>query len=173
MQKNIMNDLYKTIVKLEQYISKIILFFIIGLTFIAAMSRAFNFPLPWSIDVILLLFCWFAFFAASQATRRKANLGVDIIVRHLPKTVQNIIDLINKLLITFFLICMGYSSLRLSITNVKRLITSLDISYSFITASLFVGCVLMTISEIIQIVERIQIMREKAEEENFKSVKTD
>lgn len=102
MQKNIMNDLYKTIVKLEQYISKIILFFIIGLTFIAAMSRAFNFPLPWSIDVILLLFCWFAFFAASQATRRKANLGVDIIVRHLPKTVQNIIDLINKLLITFF-----------------------------------------------------------------------
>ena len=169
MRKNRIKDLYAIVVKAEQYVSRTILFFIIGLTFAAAMSRAFNFPLPWSIDIILLLFCWFAFCAASQATRRKANLGVDILIRHFPKKVRDVIDLINKLLITAFLIIMGFGSLKLSVTNVKRLITSLNISYSFITSALFVGCTLMVVSEIIQIVEKIRIICGKASEEDFES----
>lgn len=158
--------LYQIIIRAEQYISRAILFIIIGLTFAAAVSRAFDFPLPWSIDVTLLLFCWFAFLAASQSTRRKANLGVDIITKHLPKPVQNIIELVNKALIIAFLVLMGVYSLKLAITNVKRLITSLDISYSFITIALFVGCVLMVISEVIQIIEHIGVIRGKAAEES-------
>jgi TRAP-type C4-dicarboxylate transport system permease small subunit len=60
------------------------------------MSRVFGFPLPWSLELTLLLFAWFAFLAASQASRRKTHLGVDILTMHLPLRVQKIIQIINK-----------------------------------------------------------------------------
>ena len=159
--------IYRGIVKIEEFLSRALLLTIILLTFIAALSRASNYPLPWSLELTLLLFAWFSFLAGSQATRRKANMGVDFLVRLLPKTAQNVVDLINKLLILIFLGYVGAYAVVQAVVNFRQQIDSLRISYSFITLSLAAGALLMMISIVIQIVQRILIMAGKATEEEF------
>ena len=158
-----MSKLFKKIIWLEETINKIILFVIIFLTFVAAMSRAFKFPLPWSLDLTLLLFAWFAFLAASQATRKNAHMGVDFLTSRLPKKIQEIIVVFNKTLIILFLLLIGYNGIILSIANFKRQISSLGISYTFVTMSVTVGCLLMMIEETILLYNQIQIIRGKSE----------
>lgn len=158
---------YNFIIKIENIFARTLLIIIIILTFIAAISRAIDVPLPWSLDLTLLLFAWFAFLSASQSTRRNANLGVDIIVRHLPKNVQNIIELFNKSLIVAFLAYIGYYCTNMAIIGWKQKITALNISYSFVTISLVVGCILMIISTLIQMVQRIMVIRGTATDKDF------
>jgi TRAP-type C4-dicarboxylate transport system permease small subunit len=162
-----MKKLYKGVVRCEQYLSRILFAAIVLLTFGAAMSRVFGFSLPWSMDLTLLLFGWFAFLAASQATRRKAHLGVDLITSRLPIKTQYIIDLINKVIMAAFLIFLAWHGFSLSITNSERMLTALSISYSFVTLSLSVGCLLMVVSLIIQVVQRILVLSGRSQEADF------
>jgi TRAP-type C4-dicarboxylate transport system permease small subunit len=129
------------------------------------MSRSFGFPLPWSMDLTMLMFGWFGFLAASQATRRGAHLGVDILTRLFPKKVQQQIALVNKVIMSIFLAVMIYCGFALSVNNSQRMINSLNISYSVTTMSLSVGCLLMLISLIIQIVQQIRVVRGTITEE--------
>jgi TRAP-type C4-dicarboxylate transport system permease small subunit len=159
--------IYGAVIKAEQYFSRTLLVVIIFLTFMAAMSRTFDFPLPWSLDLTLLLFAWFAFLASTQAARRNAHMGVDILVKYLPGKVRGIIDVFNKALMLAFLIYIGYNAAALAIVNRKQQIDSLYISYSFITFSLVTGCLLMGIGIAIQMAQRIMVLSGKAAEEDF------
>ena len=56
-----LSSLYRWIVKAEEFCSKLLLVAIIILCFISALARYMNFTVTWSLDLVLLLFSWFAF----------------------------------------------------------------------------------------------------------------
>ena len=155
------NKIYQGVAQVEQAVCKITMLSILGLTFISALSRLINVPLPWSLELTLLLFAWFAFLAASQATRHGAHLGVNVFVKLLPQKIQDIILALNKVMILGFLGFIGYNGVMLSILNFPRQITSLGISYSFVTISLSVGCALMFVSESILLYDQLRIIAGK------------
>lgn len=150
--------LYKGLVFVEGFLSKILFILITLLTFISAMSRVFGFPLPWSLELILVFFAWFSFLSASQAVRRKTLLGIDIFTRHLPHKVQHVLEIINNILILCFLAVLGYAAFILSVNFSVRQIASLQISYSVVSASLFAGCFLMFLSECIHLVNQLRYL---------------
>lgn len=157
--------LYIRVIRLEQLVTRLLLVVIILLTFGSAMSRTFGFPLAWSMDLVMLMFAWFGFLAASQSTRRGAHLGVDILTNLMPRKMRLGVMLFNKILMAVFIAVIAYASFMQSISNMERMIGSINLTYSAITISLSVGCVLIFISLCIQICEQIQVLRGKMTEE--------
>lgn len=163
----VLSFLYRWIVKAEEFCSKLLLVAIIILCFISALARYMNFTVTWSLDLVLLLFSWFAFLACSQSTRRKANLGVDILTRHFSERLQCAIELFNRLIMLVFMILMtGYGAYMAQL-NWKTRITTLNISNSFITLSLVIGGALISITLAIQVVQDIMVLTGRARMEDF------
>lgn len=162
-----LGSLYRGIVKAEEICSKVLLVAIIILCFISALARYLDFTVTWSLDLVLLLFAWFAFLACSQSTRRKANLGVDILTRHFSQRVQCAIELINRIIMLVFMVTMTGYGVYMAQLNWKTKITTLNISNSYITLSLVVGGVLISVSLAIQVVQDIMVLAGKARMEDF------
>ena len=72
--KNIAHKFYKALIAAEEFCSKALLILIVALTFLAAVVRYFDISWTWSLDLVLLLFAWFSFFASSSAEKyRRCN----------------------------------------------------------------------------------------------------
>lgn len=162
--------LYRWIVKAEEFCSKVLLVAIIILCFISALARYMNFTVTWSLDLVLLLFSWFAFLACSQSARRKANLGVDILTRHFSERLQWKIQLFNHLIMLVFMMLMAGYGAYMARLNWKTKITTLNISNSFVTLSLVIGGALISITLAIQAVQDIMVLMGKAKMEDFTEV---
>lgn len=116
---------------------------LILLVFTAATLRWFGVDMSWSVDFAQLTFSWVCFIGADLAMRRKRHMGVDILVNKFSLPIRNAIYLFNSVLIMFFLIFVTYYGANLSIINFQRMFNTLPISYSFVTISAPVGCLLM------------------------------
>jgi len=141
-------NIYTKIIKIKYVALNILLILIIILTFLAAMSRAFSFPLPWSLELVLLLFAWFVFLAASQSSEYRRHLGVDLLTSKFPKKVQLGLSISSHVLCLAFQGFIAVNAFILCVTDNKRVLASLNCSYSWITASLGVGMVFMLFAEI-------------------------
>lgn len=150
--------LYKAIIKAEEFCSKILLVAIIFITFGAAVTRYLNISFMWSLDLVLLLFAWFAFFASSQAIRRKSTVNVTLLTSRLPAKVRQVIEILNDLMMIAFMVLIIYYSVELCIINWRQSIITLHISYSWIVIALIVGGILMTIGLCVQLYEHIMIL---------------
>lgn len=150
--------IYEKIKSIQSVITNSLLLILIFLTFLSAISRTFNFPLPWSLDLILLFFAWFTFLAAAQTAQRKRHMGVDLFTSKIPKKIQLYVSLFSHLVcigFQVFIIIYGY---LLCVTGSKRVVASLDCSYSLISASLVVGMVLMLLAEIEYLIKDINLL---------------
>lgn len=159
--------IYRWIVKAEEFCSKLLLVAIIILCFISALARYMDFTVTWSLDLVLLLFSWFAFLACSQSTRRKANLGVDILTRHFSPKLQCAVELFNRLLMFGFMVLMTGWGGYMAKLNWKTKIITLNISNSYVTLSLVVGGTLISIALAIQVVQDIMVLTGRARMEDF------
>lgn len=162
-----LNYAYRGLIKIEEACSKLLLMAIIALCFVSALARYLDFTVTWSLDLVLLLFAWFAFLACSQSTRRKANLGVDILTRHFNKQVQCMIELVNRVVMLVFMGAMTGYGVYMAQLNWKTKITTLNISNSYVTLSLVLGGILIILSLVIQIVQDILVLAGKAKMEDF------
>ena len=131
---------------------------IVVLVFLAALSRWFNYPLIWSVDTAQLLFGWLCFFGADAAMRHNSHIGMDILVRLLPQGAQRGIRMLLMLFTMAFLGIIAVYGFILCYHNYERLFNTIQISYSWATLSVPVGCLLMlrTTPE--------QLLRERANE---------
>ncbi len=67
----------------EAAFGKFLLIVIVVLVFAAGLLRWFDHPLIWSVDLAQLLFLWVSFIGANQALRKRAHIGMDLLVRPL------------------------------------------------------------------------------------------
>lgn len=155
---NFPQKLYRAIVRCEEICSKALLIIIVLFTFFSAVARYFSISWVWSLDLILLLFAWFAFLASSQAIRRRSIVNMPILVERLPKKAQQVIAVFNDLLMVAFMVTIIGYTIYISILNWRQRITSMGISYSWILLALAAGGVLMTLGLVLQLAEHLQVL---------------
>ena len=138
--------------KIEMFVAAVFLTVIIIMVFWAALVRYFGHPVAWSIDVAQLLFGWVVFLGADIALKNNSHIGIDMVVKLFPKKLQTAVIIANSIVACVFLGVIAYFGFDLCIQNYQRLYNTLPISYSYATASVPVGSVLMLITLIGKII---------------------
>lgn len=151
-----MKNIYKKACALEELIALLLVAGIAVLVFVSALMRTFGHPLNWAQDVALVAFAWLIFLGSDVAMRGSGLIGVDLFVRKFPHAVQKAIDILFKIIIAVFLCVLIYYGVGMTTSGWVRQITSLHISYGWVTMSVPVGSFFMLISTILNIVERIK-----------------
>ncbi len=124
--------------------------------FAAAILRFFGIDMSVSTDLAQLTFAWVSFIGADLAMRQNRHMGVDMLVDRFPVKMRNAIYLFNSVLMLGFLVFAVYYGIDLCKVNAARKYNTLYISYSFATASCPVGCALMCITVVKNIVSYIK-----------------
>ncbi len=156
-----MREIYKKFAKIEGIIANILLISIFALVFLSAFTRTLGHPINWAQDAALVAFAWMTFLGSDLAIRNTKLIGIEVLTKHFPKIIQKYLDIIFKIIIIIFLIILIKYGYVMVITGIKRTITTLGISYAYVTASVPVGAFLMTISTIIRLIESIKTPTEK------------
>ena len=120
---------------LEQQIAMVLLAAITVLVFVSALTRTFGYPINWAQDAALIMFAWLAFIGGDIALHSTGLIGIDLIVRRFPKVFQKGIDILFKIVMLVFLAVLVIYGYQYVLTGYKRLITTLNVSYAFVTAS--------------------------------------
>lgn len=131
------------IARIESILGRVLLAAMVGLVFIAGVTRWFGYPLVWSMDVAQLLFVWAAFLGADMAMRKKGLIAVDLFVRWVPAHIRVFIDLASGLLILAFLLALAKLGYDLVMLNREREFGDSGISYALVTAAVPIGCLLL------------------------------
>ena len=125
-----MKKFYEKVCKLEELIALILVAGIAVLVFVSALMRTIGHPLNW--------------------------IGVDLFVKKFPAGVQKVLDILFKVIIAAFLCVLIYYGYGMTTSGWARQITSLHISYSWVTMAVPVGSFFMLISTIRNIIERVK-----------------
>ena len=156
-----MKEIYKKFAKLEGIIANILLISIFALVFLSAFTRTLGHPINWAQDAALVAFAWMTFLGSDLAIRNTRLIGIEVLTKHFPKIIQKYLDIIFKVIIIIFLIILIKYGYVMVITGIRRTITTLGISYAYVTASVPVGAFLMIISTVIRLIESIKTPIEK------------
>ena len=142
-----MNEKWQLFYKIEEYVAA---FLLLGATltiFFAAVFRSFDRPLNWSLDIALFLFAWSVFLSAEVAMRKGNLVNVDFLVQRFPEPVQRILGILIYLIIFTFLATLAGFGIYLSYATRERAFQGIPtFSYTWITLSVPVGCILCSIN---------------------------
>lgn len=151
-----MKKIYAKFCKFEQIFAIVLLFGIATLVFMSAIFRTFKHPLNWAQDAALVAFAWMIFIGSDLAIRNTRLIGINVIIKHLPKPIQKWLSIIFQVIIVAFLCILVRHGYTMVITGIQRTIPTLKISYAWVTASVPVGALLMIISQITRMVQGIK-----------------
>ena len=151
-----MKKAYEYICKGETLVIKVFLVFMVGLVFIAASTRYLGYPINWSVDMAVCLFAWCTFLSADVAMRNNKLMSVDFVINKLPEKNKNFIEIINLFIILIFLTALIGFGVWLSYTTRFRAFQGIPgFSYTWVTLSVPVGGMLMVITTILKIRDKL------------------
>lgn len=153
---NAIKAIYKKFCRFEEVAAVVLLAGLTTLVFISAMMRTLGMPLNWAQDVALVAFAWMIFLGSDIAVRGPGLIGVNIIIKNAPASIQKTLDIIFKVIIIALLSVLVIYGYQMTIEGWDREITTLGISYSWVTMSAPVGSFFMIISTAIRLVETIK-----------------
>ena len=152
-----MKKIYKMFCKFEETAAVVLLAGLTILVFVSALMRTMKMPLNWAQDVALVAFAWMIFLGSDIAVRGPGLIGVNLFVKKFPPVIQKGLDIIFKVVIIIFLGVLVIYGFQMTIQGWEREITTLGISYSWVTMAVPVGAFFMIISTSIRLVETIKI----------------
>ena len=132
--------------RVEELISRTLLALLVVLVFVPAVTRTFNRPIIWSIEIAQLLFAWLAFLGANQAMRAGAHIGVDVLTRHLPPPLRKAVALFNLGVIAAFLAALLWYGIELTFVSVDRRFMTTNLSFAFATVAAPLGAALLLLT---------------------------
>jgi TRAP-type transport system small permease protein len=138
-----MRKLYRFLCKVEEVTCGVGFMFLIAFIFLSAVFRLFKYSMSWYIDLSMLCLAWTSFLGADVAWRYGQILGVDLLVRNLPKTLQRIIELIVLAIIMATLVVIVIFGIRLAWVDRLERFQSMPIPYALVTYSLIVASLSM------------------------------
>lgn len=145
-------------IKLEHVITNALMIGVVIFVFLASVMRWMGSPIPWSVEFATLLFVWVIFLGANRAFRENRHIGVDFFVKRFPSGFRQLVEVIILALIFIFLMYMGWKGMELAFNNVNRKLGNLPMSYSFVTISVPVGCIVMGFTTISKMIGTIKSM---------------
>ena len=151
---NVTRKAYALFCKVEVVLCCIGFMGLVSMVFLSAFLRFFRFSMAWNIDMAMLLLAWTAFLGADIAYRSGQLVGVDILVRNLPRKMQLVIQILVFFVILAALGIIIYFGFNLAYVERLRRFQSLPIPFSIVTLSIVVASASMAISTVIKIKER-------------------
>jgi TRAP-type C4-dicarboxylate transport system permease small subunit len=156
-----MRKLYQWLCKAEEAACGIGFGFLILFIFISAILRLFKLSMSWYLDLSMLCLAWTSFLGADVAWRHGQILGIDLITRLFPKTLQRIVELAMLAIIAAVLVIMVIFGIRLAWVDRLATYQSMPIPYSLVTYSLVVASCSMFFTSMQKIRNVILIMAGK------------
>jgi TRAP-type C4-dicarboxylate transport system permease small subunit len=144
------------LVKAETLVASVLLALVVILVFVAGLMRWFGLPLIWSVDMAQLLFIWVIFLGADLALRKRAHIGIDLLVRRLSGRARVLLDVLLAALAIAFLGAMALLGYRLTMLNIERQFGDSGISYAFVTVAVPAGSALLALTLAGQVRRAIQ-----------------
>ena len=151
-----MKKIYAKFCKFEETAAVVLLAGLTILVFISALMRTIKMPLNWAQDVALVAFAWMIFLGSDIAVRGPGLIGVNLFVKKFPPVIQKGLDITFKIIIILFLGVLVWNGFQMTIDGWAREITTLGISYSWVTMAVPIGALFMIISTAIRLVETIK-----------------
>ncbi len=151
-----MKKVYNAYCKAEEFLFSFLFSAMVALVFSSAIARGIGKPLAWSLDVAQLLLCWTSLVGADVAFRHDKFIGLDLFTRKMPVKVQKVLEIVVLVLMQVAFCIFIYYGVMLSIKSWKRSFQTLPISYSFITIALPVMSTLMTLTNILKIINKVK-----------------
>ena len=152
----------KRLAQIEVALCVVLLAIITGLVFVASVMRFFGHPLVWSVDLAQLLFIWVCFLGADKAMREKSHLGMEIPVKYLPYKYHLWVELACSVMVLALLAVLAVKGYELTLLNVERTFGDSTLSYGWVTAAVPVGCILLGVSLVDNMVKAVQRRRQGA-----------
>ncbi len=151
-----MKKIYDYFCKAEAAVCGVGFILLVVLVFGSAILRFLRLSMAWNIDLALLLLSWVSFLGADVAWRNGQLIGIDLVTRYFPKSVQKLVMIAVYAIILCVTIIIFYFGVRLSWTERLRTFQSLPIPYSLVNLSLVVASFSMSISTVVKIIKCIQ-----------------
>ena len=129
---NFIHKVFKVIWKIEEVLCCIGFMGLVTMVFLSAFLRFFRVSMAWNIDTAMLLLAWTAFLGADIAYRSGQLVGVDILVRNLPRKMQLLIQILVFIVIMAALAIIIYFGFRLANLERLRRFQSLPIPFSIV-----------------------------------------
>lgn len=155
MQKSIFMRAYHILYRTEYMVTAIGLTLVIFLVFFAAVFRWVGTPIQWATDIAQLLFAWIVFLGADLACKENRHIGIEIFEQRFSIRVQMVLKILWAILIIIFLGICFYFGIVLCLENYLRRFNTINISYSWMTASVPTGSLLMLITFIKSLADNI------------------
>ena len=149
---NTLKKIYRWLCNAEKAACGVGLILLVVLVFSSAVLRFLRQSVSWNLDLAILLLAWTSFLGADVAWRSGQIIGVDLLTRTLPKTVQTVINFIVHVIILVALVIMTIFGARLAWSERLETFQSMPwIPYSLVTMSLVTASFSMTFTTIMKI----------------------
>ena len=149
-----MRTIYETIGKFEAAVAGILLTLMVLLIFVGGLSRLAAHPLNWTIDFATCFFAWACFICADIAWRRDSLMSIELLTDRLSADTQRLLTFVNYIILLAFLLFVIVYGSQLAWTSRARSFQGIPwISYSWVTASLPFGALLMVMTTIVKFID--------------------
>jgi TRAP-type transport system small permease protein len=157
-----MQKLYERVCAAEAFVAGVFLFLMVALIFLGGVMRMLGQPINWSSDAATALFAWACFLCADIAWRNNGLMAVEVLTGRLPESLRTACRMLNYALISMFLFYLIVMGVYLSwISRIRSFQGIPEVSYSWVTASLPAGALLLLITTLLKV--RSQLRGERAE----------
>lgn len=160
--------------KFDLWLASIVLSFMVIVVMVQVVSRMFGHPLSWSEEIAKWTMIWITFIGASYSFRNGGLIRVDYFIRkHFSESTQRIINIIDMSLLGIFFVYLGYSAILYMQLMIKKnqVYQITGVPKAIIVSSLVIGsilCVIFSISQIIQILQRKDVQTQEPSKEEDK-----
>ena len=146
-----MAEVYRRLCRAESVIAGTFLVLMVALVFTGGVARMLHHPLNWTIDLATCLFAWACFLCADIAWRNNALISIELVTGRLAPRWRIAVARLNYLLISAFLVYIAIVGTHLAWVSRARAFQGIPgVSYSWVTASLPVGAVLLLITTVLK-----------------------
>lgn len=162
-----MSDFLKRFRKdFELYIGSFFLCITTVIVIMNVFTRYFlRFTYHWAEEIAVGAFVWTIFLGFANAYKRNELLGVELLVKMLPKKGRAIMEFFTSLLLTALSGAMFYFSFKY-VSGSTKITAALEISYKYIYTSIVIAFALTTIYSIIFLVRSFKKIISDEDAEN-------
>jgi len=113
-----------------------------------------DYPLPFSEELARFLVVWIAFLGGAIAVRQKALIGMDAVIKLLPKALQKTTNVLVFVITTVFLITLMISGIYMVEQTANQLSPAMSLSMSIPYLAIPIGSFFMLCNVIANVVDK-------------------
>ena len=152
--------MYKLIRTLIFWINTVLFSAASIICFAAVIFRyVFNNSIVWAEESVRFMFVFLFFFGAAEAVRRKKHVMMDVFINMLPGKAGMAVRIFDDLLVLAFLCAAAWLGYSNAMKNMGQLSAALHIPYGLMYLSIPIGCILMAILTIYNIIDEVRAFR--------------